>query len=462
MARMRLDRIAEIVGGTILQGPADRVFGTFNIDTRLTVAGELFFAIIARRNGHDFVPAAAKCGATGAVVSEPVAVAKKSFNLLRVENTSAALRTLAKEVLAEHPVKVVGITGSVGKTTTKEFTAALLSQKYRILKSEGNYNNRLGLPLSILKLEPDHEVAVLEMAMSAAGEIRALAEIAPPDIAVVTNIQPVHLEFLGTIENIAAAKKEILDGLKRDGTAVLNGDDPLVAKISQGFHGRKVLFGYDERCEVRADRVQRLSGEGFELDLTYGRDRHRLRLPFHSESLIDDLLAALGSAYALGLPLAGLENTIQTLSPFDRRGTLIRLARDIVLIDDSYNSNPRALSRALLSFSKLPARRRIAVLGDMLELGDSAPSFHAKAGEETFHTGWDILVTIGPLGRHMADGAQSAGMSPDSVFSFAASEEAAQFVLSLLRQGDLVLVKGSRGIQTEKVVEKIKDAEKET
>ena len=255
MAKLRLDEIARIAGGAILRGSPGLTFESFGIDSRLAAADELFFAVIGKRDGHDFVGAAADRGAAGAVVSRRVPLSAKDFGLVQVEDTVAALQALARDVLGRRPVKVVGITGSVGKTTTKEFTAALLAGRLRVLKSEGNFNNHLGLALSLLRLGQDDEAAVLEMGMSAAGELRTLTRIAPPDIAVITNVSPVHLQFFKGLDDIALAKKEILDGAKPGATAVLNGDDPLVMKIASGFPGRRVTFGRTRGCDVRAEDV---------------------------------------------------------------------------------------------------------------------------------------------------------------------------------------------------------------
>ena len=232
MAALTLAEVARMTGAAVLHGSPGLAFARYGIDSRLTAGGELFFAVPGRRDGHDFVAAAAAAGAAGAVVSRPVEPPASGFGLLLVPDTVAALQDLARGVLALHPVKVVGVTGSVGKTTTKEFAAALLAARFRVLKSEGNFNNRLGLALSVLRLEPGHGAAVLEMGMSAPGEIRELTRVAPPDVAVVTNIAPVHLEFFRDLDGIARAKKEILDGARPGAAAVLNADDPRVMAIA--------------------------------------------------------------------------------------------------------------------------------------------------------------------------------------------------------------------------------------
>ena len=462
MAELRLDRIAETTGGTILQGSPGLTFRDYNIDSRQTAPGELFFAIAARRDGHDFVADAAARGAAGAVVTRAVPSIPPGFALLRVPDTLKALHTLARNVLDNQKTNVIGITGSIGKTTTKEFTAALLSRKFQVLKSEGNFNNHLGLALTLLRLEPRHEAAVLEMGMSAPGEIRTLAGIAPPNVAVITNVSPVHLEHLKTMEAIAKAKREILEGMKAEGTAVLNGDDPFVEKIAQTWSGRKIYFGLSRGCEIRVENLQRLGFEGFRFDLIYGSGRRRIKFPFLSDTYIYNLLAAVGAGRSLSLTLDEIERGIQDLKPYAKRGHLLRLAKKIVVIDDSYNSNPRALEAALRNYAALPARRRVAVLGDMLELGESSAKFHEDAGFQASRFGWALLLTVGPLSRRMAGGARLAGLGMDGIHAFATSEEAAVQIPPLLREGDLVLVKGSRGIQTEKIVEALKEILKES
>jgi UDP-N-acetylmuramoyl-tripeptide--D-alanyl-D-alanine ligase len=452
MARLRLDEIARIAEGAILQGAPALTFGSYGIDSRLAGAGELFFALPGRRDGHDFVGAAAAKGAAGAVVARPVPSPRAGFGLVRVGDTVAALQALARDVLGRRPVKVVGITGSVGKTTTKEFTAAVLGSRFRVLKSEGNFNNHLGLALSLLRLEPGHDAAVLEMGMSAAGEIRALVRIAPPDVAVITNVSPVHLQFFKSLEGIALAKKEILDGAKPGATAVLNGDDPLVAGIAEGFSGRKIAFGYSPRCDVRAEDVRRTGLAGHEFLLRYGPESARVAVPFVNGVYIANILAAAAVALALGLGLDEVRPALLTLRPHAGRGVLVEAGGGVRVYDDSYNSNPRALEAALTGLAALPAGRKVAVLADMLELGDGEKAFHRKAGEILARAGWDVLVAVGPLAAAIAEAAAGAGLSPAAIHRFPDSSAAAAAIRDIVREGDLVLVKGSRGMRTEAVV----------
>ncbi len=457
MVSLRLSDVAKKINGTILQGSESLLFHTFNMDSRLTEPGELFFALTAKRNGHDFVPSAVKRGASGAVISQPTALADKGIALIQVKDTLKALQELARKVLQEYSVKVIGITGSIGKTTTKEFTSCLLSQDFKVLKSEGNLNNHLGVPLSLLKLEDDHDVAVLEMAMSSLGEIRSLTRIAPPDIAVITNINPVHLQFFKNIEEIALAKKEILEGAKKDGTAVLNGDDSLIRKIAKDWRGKTLLFGLSEQCEVRAQNIRKNEWKGMVFELIYGKKREEISLPFYYESILYNFLAAAAVGYSLSVPLDSLLTGVKDLKPLPMRGVHLRVRTNIHLIDDSYNSNPAALESALKGLVELPAKRRMAVLGDMLELGEREAEFHTEAGKQVAQSGWNILVAAGPLSSYMVEGALSAGMKKEQIFHFENSTAAAGKIRSLIQEGDLILVKGSRGMTMEKVIEQLKE-----
>ena len=461
MAELSLGEIALRTGGRISQGDPSLRFSSFNIDSRLSQPGELFFAIVAKRNGHDFVHDAFSKGARGAVISQDIPPAGPAFALIRVPDTVAALQALAKSVLAEQAPRVIGITGSIGKTTTKEFTAALLSPCFRVLKSEGNFNNHLGLALSLLKLQPGHEAAVLEMGTSSPGEIRELTRIAPPDIAVITNVNPVHLEFFHSLEAIASAKKEILDGAKEDATAVLNGGDPFVQKIAQEWRGRRLSFGFSPACDIRASGIRKLGADGMTFELHLEGRAKRVRFPFFYEEYLSNLLAAVGAGHALSLPFEAMVDEIPRLTPFSGRGGLIQLDHGLQLIDDSYNSNPKALEAALKGLASLPAERRVAVLGDMLELGPAEADFHRQAGRQVAANGWDLLLAVGPLARHIAEGAVAAGLPRAQVLIFTTSDEAARSISTLIEDGDLILVKGSRGIKIERVVERLKDAFKE-
>jgi len=456
MVELSLNRIAEITGGKILQGSPDLSFDRFNIDSRLTRPGELFFALEAARNGHDYIFDCAQKGAAGAIISHDINPPNHNFALIKVKNTLDALQQIAKNIVRSHPARIVGITGSTGKTTTKEFIYSLLKNRYRVLKSQGNFNNYIGLPLSILDLKDEHEIAVLEMGMNSPGEIKLLTEIAPPDISVITNIQPVHMEFFESLQKIAAAKKEILDGTKHDGIAILNSDDTLVLEIARDFKGKKILFGINENSLIRAENINQRGLEQLSFDLFYGRERTNISLSLFNESYLYNFLAAAATAYSLDVSLDELKETAKFLKPFAMRGTVFRLKSNIVLIDDSYNSNPFGLAKSLQSLAGVKQGRRIAVLGDMREMGKQEEKYHIDAGKLVYQLGIDILVTVGSLAEKIAQGALSSGMDKNSIFSFKSPDEAALEITSFLRENDIILIKGSRAVELDKIVEFIK------
>jgi len=461
MSALRLDRIAAATGGS-LRGAGAVLATGFAIASRRIKPGDLFFAIAAERDGHDFAADAAAKGAAGAVVARDVAGLPAGFPLIQVADTIRALQDLGRSLLAGQAVKVAAVTGSVGKTTTKEFTAAVLARRFRVLKSEGNFNNHLGLALTLLGLEPGHTAAVLEMGMSAPGEIRTLAAIAPPDVAVITNVQPVHLEFLGSLEAVAAAKWELVDGLKPGGTAVLNADDARLVRRAAGRpRERTVFFGRSPSADVGAERIVRLGFDGFGFDLRLPEGRVPCRLAFLTEGYLADALAAAGAAWALGVPAGEIAAGLSGLRPGAGRGGWVRLRRDVVLIDDSYNSSPAALSAALRGLAELPASRRVAVLGDMLELGTGEEAFHAEAGRIAAAAGWDVLLAVGPRSRALARAAVEAGLPAAAVRTYETSLQAAEALDGILKAGDLVLVKGSRGMRTEIAAARIRELFKE-
>ena len=443
--------LAQKMNGKIVQGSPASIFSSFSIDSRTSSPGSLFFALIAERDGHLFIQDALRNGSAGAVISQDIPPVDKAF-FLYVKDTTLALQNLAHKVLEDSTCQVVGITGSIGKTTTKEFTSLLLAEKYKVLKSLGNFNNHLGVPLSLLNLSEEHEIAVLEMGMSHKGEIRDLTRIASPDVAVITNIKPVHLEFFENIDSIALAKQEILLGSKPDGIAVLNAEDPLVLNIAKEWKGRKILFGLSDRCDVRALKLTKLGLEGIAFQLVYGEDSAEVQLPFLYDSYLENFLAAAGVAYAYSVPLKNILDGLENLEPFTQRGVHHRLEGDVHLIDDSYNSNPAALDTALKSLAASPSQRKIAVLGDMLELGNQEKEFHRQAGQAVAKYGWDLLITVGPLSRYTAEGALQEGLPPKNIITFDSANEAADKIKNILERGDLILIKGSRGMTMETIV----------
>jgi UDP-N-acetylmuramoyl-tripeptide--D-alanyl-D-alanine ligase len=347
---------------------------------------------------------------------------------------------------------VVVITGSAGKTTTKEMTASLLGVRGSVLKTEGNLNNQYGLPLTLLRLEADHAFAVLELGMSAPGELRVLSGIAEPDVAVITNVGPAHLEFFPSVDAIAAAKAEVLEGLRPGGLAVLNGDDARLRRVGERVRQRVVWFGRDRRHDVAAENWQG-TPFGMRFDLRLEGRKVDVALPLAGPHFVMDFLAAAAVAHALGVSVEAIATAATTLRAVRHRGDVRRLEQGLTLIDDCYNSSPDALDAALVALSLAGPRRRVAILGDMLELGPRGPELHRAAGERAARSA-DLLVAVGSLAPGFLEGARRGGLPESALVSFE-SAAAAEAVVPLLAPGDAVLVKGSRGVHLESVVEAI-------
>jgi UDP-N-acetylmuramoyl-tripeptide--D-alanyl-D-alanine ligase len=442
--------VAEATGAPLrpASAAAERTFTGVSIDSRTLARGELFVAIAGPRfDGHDFLADAAARGAVAAVVHRD-GPAAEGLELLRVPDTTRALADLARQARQAAGVPVVGITGSTGKTTTKEMTAAILATRGPVLKTEGNLNNQYGLPLTLLRLRPGHTAAVLEMGMSAAGELRALTDIARPDVAVITNVAPVHLEFFDSVDAIAAAKAEILEGLPIGGVAVLNGDDTRLVRVGEARRGRTLWFGRNRAFDVSAE-AWKGTAFGQRFLLRAGSRSVDVALPLGGLHVLADFLAAAAAAHALGIEAEAMAEAALGMKPARHRGEVLRLAGGITLLDDCYNSNPVAVEAAVQTLGMAGGRRRVAVLGDMLELGPEAAELHRATGARVAAT-LDVLVGVGPLSVHFLEGAARGGAA---LAHFADAAGAAAAVSGLVRSGDAVLVKGSRGVRLEAVVE---------
>ncbi len=446
--------LAEVLDGTggALAAPAPGLaFTSVSIDSRTIAPGALFFAIKGPRfDGHDFLADAAERGATAAVV-ERETEAPSGLALVRVADTTRSLADLARYVRRRAGMPVVAVTGSVGKTTTKDMTAALLATRGPVLKTEGNLNNQYGLPLTLLRLRSEHRAAVLELGMSAAGEIRALVALARPDVAIITRVAPVHLEFFASLDAIAEAKAEVLEGLAPRGTAVLNGDDPRVVRIGERFSGRVVWFGRGKGRDVLAVD-ERQNGTGIELTLRLEGETVPVRLPFTGPHFVENFLAAAGAAHVLGIPATAMAEAARSLEVARHRGEVLRLGEDVVLLDDCYNSSPAALEAAIVTLGLLRGKRRVAVLGDMLELGPTGAFLHRDRGR-SLRGRVEVVIGVGPLAKEIVTGAREAGIAAAALHHFADASEAADAVPGVVRSGDAVLVKGSRGMQLEVVVD---------
>jgi len=454
--KLKLSKIAEFIAADYTERLAAGAAGDqsaigYSIDSRTIAEGQLFFAVKGERlDGHDFVDAALERGAIAAVVrKDQLPRYKVQTRLLAVEDTLVVLQTLAMGVRRRWGKPLIGVTGSAGKTTTKEAIAHVLATQSRVLKSEGNFNNHFGLPLMLLKLEPEHDLAVIEMGMSHAGEIRALAKIAQPEIGVVTNVAPVHLEFFDSIAGIARAKYELIESLPANGTAVLNADDEYVSQFGRGFKGNVVTYGRHATADIGAENVQSCGAEGTEFDIITTSGREHATLPLVGEHNILNALAAVGVALARGMKLCDAVAALATIKPADKRGQVLQLG-NITIINDCYNSNPKALSAMVDALAGMKASRRIVVAGEMLELGPEGESLHRESGRHAAEKNIDILIGVRGLAQVMADGAKQAGTRSEFL---ATPEEAGEWLARETRAGDVVLLKGSRGVKLEKALE---------
>jgi UDP-N-acetylmuramoyl-tripeptide--D-alanyl-D-alanine ligase len=423
----------------------------YSIDSRTIQPGDLFVAVKGERmDGHDFVHQALEKGAIAAIVrKDQLARFPDTEGILAADDTLIALQTLARAVRHLWAKPLIGVTGSAGKTTTKEAIAHVLATKFRVLKSEGNFNNHFGLPLMLLKLEPEHDLAVIEMGMSHAGEIAALAKIAQPETAVVTNVAPVHLEFFASIADIARAKYELIEGLPADGTAVLNADDEYVSQFGRDFPGNRIMYGLDPSADVRAENVQSLGSAGSAFDLWVRGRREKATLPLLGGHNISNALAAVAVAVNSGLTPSEAAAALATLAPADKRGQVVEVG-NISVINDCYNSNPRALEAMVDGLAEMPAKRRIVVAGEMLELGVAGEQMHRRSGEHMAAKKIDVLLGVRGLARPMVEAARQAGMEAAFVST---AEEAGEWLARETRSGDVVLLKGSRGVKLERALD---------
>lgn len=422
----------------------------WSVDSRTVRPGDLFFALRGpTHDGHDHVAAALAQGAIAAVVESSVARAgPDSGPFLCVADTQAALQQLAAWARSRWGGVVIGVTGSAGKTTTKDAIAAMLSVRGVVGKTTGNLNNHVGLPLSLLSIPADSWTAVMELGMNHAGEIRRLAEIAKPSIGVVTNVGYAHIEAFDSIEGVAAAKRELIEALPPAGIAVLNVDDPRVARFGEKHSGRVVTFGLSEKAEIRAEDVHySLDGVSFRVGETL------FSSGLSGRHGVSNLLAGIAVAGLFGIEPGELTGAVREFQPGKMRGA--RFQRDGILIyNDCYNSNPDAVRAMVDVLRDTPAERRIAVLGEMLELGRWAEPLHREVGSYVATAGISVLVGIRGVARQMVDAALEGGLSTDAAFFFEQPEEAGDRVRSLARPGDAILFKGSRGTHVERALER--------
>ena len=459
--RWTIAHVAKALGARPGAGldPLARLAGV-SIDSRTIRPGELFVAIHGpSHDGHNHVASALERGALAAVVAEAKLASYEGqvpSRCIAVGDTFVALKQLARAVRESWGGKVVGITGSVGKTTTKEILAALLGAKLRVLKSEGNFNNEYGLPLTLFRLEETHQAAVLEMGMSRRGELARLAEIARPDVGVVTRVAPAHLEFFSSVDEIALAKRELIEGLNgRESTAVLNADDARVAAFGAFAPGRVLTYGIEKQAFFMAQEIEDRGALGSAFDYVSPEGRVRLELNVPGRHAILNALAALAAASVWGIGAAEAQSVFLALRAPAMRGELLRFSNGAALINDSYNSSPAALQAMTELLAATPKfRRRILAAGEMRELGTASSQLHREAGQFAAKTGKvDWVIGVSGNASEIVEGAVAAGVPRERAKFFATPLEAAEFLAGFLATGDLLLVKGSRGVKMEQITE---------
>lgn len=446
-----LAHIATLAGAKLESGDRNRLVEKVSTDSRTVKPGDLFVALRGERfNAHDFVEAVAKSGAAGAIVEQMwTGKTPPSFAVLRVTDTLRAYQQLAANYRKSLSLRVLAITGSNGKTSTKDFAAAVLSRRFRVNKTEGNFNNHVGLPRTILEATASDQVGVWEIGMNHPGEVAALAAIAQPDAAIITNIGIAHIEFMGSREAIAQEKGALAEAVGSAGWVILNADDPFSAGIA-GRTRARVIFAGIKSGSVRAGEIAQ-SAAGTDFTITEGAHRCRAQLPVPGLHMIQNALLAVAAGRALGLSLeeaaAGL-----AMAPLSKARLQLKEIRGVQFIDDSYNANPDSMKAALRTLVELEADgKRIAVLGEMGELGAESAAGHREVGEKAATLGVDHLIAIGDGGKILVEGAQKAGLAKSVVVT--STREAAQLLEKIARPGDLVLIKGSRAARTENVLE---------
>jgi len=450
----------DIVGGKLLQGSAAKVFRGVSINSRTIEEEELFVCIQGEKfDGHNFLGEAIKKGAAGIILSSPSHLSEDMISkgnspfVIQSQNTLRALQELASYQRTRFPFQVVAVTGTNGKSTTKEMIASIIETKYKTLKTLGNLNNHIGLPLTLLARKPEHEVGVLEMGMSAAGEIKRLAEIAKPDIGIITNISAGHLEQLKTIKDVQAAKGELFESLDEEGTAIVNADDPLVLELVKSLRIKKITYGIEQPADVQASNIQNKGSRGFTFTAKIFNQTISVNLSQIGYCNIYNALAALATGHSLGISGKDMNRGLENYQQIPQRNEQIHY-EGVTLINDSYNANPQSMREALKTLSEFNIQgKRFLIIGDMLELGPLSESAHHELGQEITLSNVDHLVTVGPLASLVAESAKKNSRHPLQIGKFNTHAEAVNYLLRNVKKGDCLLIKGSRGAKMENVIQ---------
>jgi len=461
----KIRELIKAVSGKIIQGDQDCLVSNISIDSRTLIPGDLFFAIIGPNfDGHDFIIEAFKRGAVGAVVCKGASTLlqneqiDKDKIIIEVKDTLSALQDWSKHYKDKFKTFNICVTGSNGKTTTKEIIAHVLSQEFPLLKTSGNYNNEIGIPLTLLQLNKSHKMLVAEMGMRGLGEIKALTNFIPPDLAVITNIGEAHIGLLGSKDNIFKAKSELLQSLDKDGKAIINRDDPYYFKMLDIVKDKKIYtFGIENRSDIMARNIRMVSDKGMRFSLEAQNSKSReIYLPLLGKYNVYNALVAVAVAFALGIEFDLIERGLSSFKPLDLHMQLSNFHNDIKILNDSYNASPLSVKNALETLAEVAQNnRKIAILGDMLELGEKTDFYHRKIGKEVAKLSIDVLITVGQGGKIIAQSSKEEGMAEERIFSFEKNKKInlAKKLLSLTRPGDFILLKGSREMKMEEILE---------
>lgn len=453
MAEFSLSDVCSATGGQVIKSVYEYFSGVAT-DTRKIKPGDLFIALEGERfDGHDFIPQAIKDGASGVIVSHSDCIpAESKASVIVVSNTLKALQGLARFHRLRFNIPLIAITGSNGKTTTKDMIAAVLVSKYNVLKTEANYNNEIGLPLTLLNLNKDHEVAIVEMGMRGLGQISELADIAIPNIAVLTNVGETHIELLGSLKNIAAAKGELVEAIPKDGLVVLNADNEYVSAMKAKTGASTLLYGIDEECDVCALNI-RQADNGTNFDVKYQHHVSSVFVPALGRHNVYNALAAIAVGLSLRLNIEEINSGFSNFIASAMRFSVVK-TDNYTIINDAYNASPLSTAAAIETLVQVAKGRKVAVLGDMLELGHIAVDAHKRIGYKLADFGVEVVITVGELSRHTAQAASEGGCKYTKACS--THEEAKNALDGYLQENDTILIKGSRGMKMEKILEMLR------
>ena len=454
MNALSVQQVLEATGGILVCGNPSQNFSGITTDSRNVAYGALFIPFAGETfDAHDFVDSALKSGAGGVLTHKDLNLSTESA-VIRVQDTKKAYGDIARYYKNVIAPKTVAITGSVGKTTTKDMVACVLATQFRLTATEKNYNNEIGVPKTLLSLKPDDEVAVIEMGMNHFGEISYLSSIVRPDAAVITNIGMSHIENLGSQEGILKAKLEVLEYLSEDGVLFVNGDDALLSGVKAP---RKIVrFGIaDETCDYVATQI-RSGSEEIEFDVAHKRKKAHVHLRVPGEHNVYNALAAIAVGEYFGLTLAQAAKGVEKFVPGDKRMNIIKTER-FVILNDCYNASPASIEAAVQVLCGLESSRKVAILGDVKELGDFAPAAHGKIGKAVGRAGVDMVIAIGDNAKFVCRGAEEGGIAKENIHGFKTRQQAIEALPNLMQSGDAVLVKASRAMQLEHVTEALKE-----